>query len=85
MRKSLPVSIHSIATTPTTSSSPPPRTRSSTLWVTAFYARASERWRGVLVFYAKTLAAGLALFTLPAIVFAPDLLGGPELPGRGWG
>jgi hypothetical protein len=45
------------------------------LWVTTYYARASEGWRGVLPYLTKTLVAGVAIWTLPAVLFAPRLLG----------
>ncbi|MGH7336668.1 MAG: hypothetical protein ACREI7_03745, partial [Myxococcota bacterium] len=45
------------------------------LWITAYYARATRGWGGVLPFLARTFAAGAAVWTLPAIVFAPRWLG----------
>jgi tetratricopeptide (TPR) repeat protein len=45
------------------------------LWVTSYYARRSEGWRGQLPYYAKTLAAGAAPWTLPFVVFGPQALG----------
>lgn len=41
------------------------------LWITAYYARATERWDGMLRYYARILAAGTALWTIPALLFAP--------------
>jgi hypothetical protein len=40
------------------------------LWVTSYYARASQGWRSQWRYYAKIAAAGCAVWTLPAIVFA---------------
>jgi len=45
------------------------------LWVTSYYARATPRWRGGVRYGGKVLAAGIAIWTLPVILFAPDLLG----------
>src|SRR2546426_6049230 len=46
------------------------------LWITAYYARATRGWAGALPFLARTFAAGAAVWTLPAIAFAPRWLGG---------
>jgi len=51
------------------------------LWVTSYYARASPGWNGFGRYFAKTLAAGAAIWTIPAIVFAPGRLGDPEYAG----
>ena len=51
------------------------------LWVTTYYARASAHWSGYGRYFAKVFASGAALWTIPAIVFAPDLLGDPEYAG----
>jgi hypothetical protein len=45
------------------------------LWVTAYYARKSGQWTGALPYAGKTLAAGVALWTLPIVAFAPGRLG----------
>jgi hypothetical protein len=45
------------------------------LWITAYYARATRGWNGSLHFLARTFAAGAAVWTLPAIAFAPGWLG----------
>jgi hypothetical protein len=45
------------------------------LWITAYYARATRGWNGALPFLARTFAAGAAVWTLPAIAFAPRWLG----------
>lgn len=45
------------------------------LWITTYYAAASEPARGRLLYLGKTLLAGGLVFTLPALLFAPALLG----------
>ena len=53
------------------------------LWITSYtvrsqprsHAEAGSEWRGLPIYFGKTLVAGLALFTLPVVVFAPDALG----------
>jgi tetratricopeptide (TPR) repeat protein len=45
------------------------------LWITAYYARATRGWNGAMHFLARTFAAGAAVWTLPAIAFAPRWLG----------
>jgi hypothetical protein len=45
------------------------------LWVTAYYARQSGDWRGQLPNYLRVLAAGAAVWTLPALVFGPQAFG----------
>jgi hypothetical protein len=45
------------------------------LWVTTYYAAGSEPLRPRLAYLGKTLAAGGIIFTVPALVFAPGLLG----------
>jgi len=47
------------------------------LWVTTYYARAAgKRGSSTPLFLAKSLTAGLAIWTLPVLLFSPDLLGG---------
>jgi tetratricopeptide (TPR) repeat protein len=48
------------------------------LWVTAYYARASNDWRGLLPWLGKALAAGALVWTLPVALFAADPLGAPS-------
>ena len=48
------------------------------LWVTTYYARASSGWGGYGRYLGKTLAFGAAVWTLPAVLFAPDFLGRAE-------
>jgi hypothetical protein len=45
------------------------------LWVTTYYARGNDGWRGYTAFLGKTFLVGPALWTLPLIVFAPWALG----------
>jgi hypothetical protein len=45
------------------------------LWVTSYYARQSGHWPGYTSWYAKTLAAGSAVWMLPAILVGPLGLG----------
>ena len=45
------------------------------LWVTAYYARKSGEWSGALPYAGKIVAAGVALWTLPIVAFAPGRLG----------
>ncbi len=45
------------------------------LWITAYYAAASKRSKSRLGFYLKALAAGVSLWTVPTLIFAPGLLG----------
>jgi hypothetical protein len=45
------------------------------LWVTAYYARQSGDWHGQLPNYLRVLAAGAAVWTLPALLFGPQAFG----------
>ncbi len=45
------------------------------VWITSYYARAGGAWRGQAVYLLKAMLAGAALWTLPALVFMPELLG----------
>ncbi len=45
------------------------------LWITTYYAAASERAAGRLRYLGRTLLAGSAVWFLPALLFAPGLLG----------
>jgi hypothetical protein len=51
------------------------------LWITTYYARSADDWRGPLRYYAKALAAGTAIWTLPCLVLAPGLFGLPSFSG----
>ena len=48
------------------------------LWVTSYYARASANWTRGTSYYAKVSIAGIAIWTLPFLLFAPQLVGGPS-------
>ncbi len=50
------------------------------LWITTYYAAASEPASGRLRYLVKALAAGAAIWTVPALIFAPALLG--DVPYR---
>lgn len=41
------------------------------LWITTYYAKSSGPWRGGLRYYGAILVAGLAAWTVPALLFAP--------------
>ncbi|MBY0399522.1 hypothetical protein K2X89_04455 [Myxococcota bacterium] len=43
------------------------------LWITAYYARSSGPWHGGARYYASILTAGLAVWTIPALLFAPGV------------
>jgi hypothetical protein len=45
------------------------------LWITTYYAAASAGTRGRLHYLGRTLLAGSAVWFLPALLFAPGLLG----------
>ena len=45
------------------------------LWVTAYYARNTERWEGMAPYYGKVLLAGCGIWFLPWLFFAPGALG----------
>ena len=45
------------------------------LWVTSYYARAAPGWHGPARYAGKVLVAGITVWTLPVLLFSPDLLG----------
>jgi hypothetical protein len=45
------------------------------LWVTSYYARAEQGWSGYGRYLTKTAVAGIAIWTLPFALFAPDAFG----------
>jgi tetratricopeptide (TPR) repeat protein len=51
------------------------------LWVTTYYARGTRGWHGTARYLGKAAASGVAVWTLPAILFAPDWLGNAEYGG----
>ena len=45
------------------------------LWIATYYAAASESRKGQIVYLGKALLAGSAIWTVPVLIFAPNLLG----------
>ncbi len=45
------------------------------LWITSYYARVRPNWTGQFPYYIKALLAGTAIWTIPTLIFAPDVLG----------
>ena len=45
------------------------------LWITAYYGKASARWKGVVPYWGKTLLAGTAVWTFPVLLFGPIAMG----------
>ncbi len=45
------------------------------LWITSFYARSGPAWSGRTRYFVKAILAGAGIWALPAILFAPALLG----------
>lgn len=45
------------------------------LWITSYFAMASQRARCQLGFFARALAAGVGIWTIPSLLFAPGALG----------
>jgi hypothetical protein len=45
------------------------------LWVTSYYARSSARWQGAASYFGKVAVAGIAIWTVPVLLFGPDFLG----------
>ncbi|MBK7948332.1 MAG: hypothetical protein IPK00_06225 [Deltaproteobacteria bacterium] len=43
------------------------------LWITTYYARSSGPWHGQGRYYASILIAGLAVWTIPPLLFAPGV------------
>ncbi len=46
------------------------------LWITAYYAARERRATSHLRFFVRSVLAGMAIWTVPAALFAPGLLGG---------
>jgi hypothetical protein len=44
-------------------------------WVTSYYARSAPGYRGLAPYLLRALLAGTAIWTVPALLFAPGLLG----------
>ncbi len=51
------------------------------LWITSYYARASRGWHGYPNYFGKVLLAGVAIWTLPAILGSSTSFRHIELPG----
>jgi len=51
------------------------------LWITTYYARAAQRWRGSIDYLGRTFVAGVAIWTLPIFLFSPDVVGGSSFDG----
>jgi tetratricopeptide (TPR) repeat protein len=51
------------------------------LWVTTYFAERAEHPTRRVPFYAKTILAGAAVFAVPALIFAPDIMGRYSLDG----
>ncbi|MGH0037181.1 MAG: tetratricopeptide repeat protein [Myxococcota bacterium] len=45
------------------------------LWITSYYARAEGDWSGIGPYFLKAMLAGAAIWTIPALIFAPSALG----------
>ena len=45
------------------------------LWVTSYYARSSARWQGAASYFGKVAVAGIAIWTVPVLLFGPDFFG----------
>jgi hypothetical protein len=45
------------------------------LWITAYYARADQRWRGYGRYFTKVFVFGNAVWAAPVVLLGPDLLG----------
>lgn len=45
------------------------------LWITTYFAAASESRKGQTVYLGKAVLAGISIWTVPTLLFAPDLLG----------
>jgi len=48
------------------------------LWITAYYARADQRWGGYGRYFTKVFVFGNAVWAAPVVLLGPDLLGRPD-------
>jgi tetratricopeptide (TPR) repeat protein len=48
------------------------------LWITAYYARTDQRWRGYASYFTKVFIFGNAVWAAPVIAFGPETLGRPD-------
>ena len=51
------------------------------LWITSYYARRDERWRGFSSYLTKAFVFGNAVWATPLVLFGPDTLGRPDYGG----
>jgi hypothetical protein len=47
------------------------------MWIASYFARQSPGWKGYSHYFGKTIAAGVAVWVLPVIFFAPDIYSSP--------
>ena len=52
------------------------------LWITTYYARAGGQWHGYANYWAKAVAAGLAIWTLPVVLVASVRIARTPRSGR---
>jgi cytochrome c-type biogenesis protein CcmH/NrfG len=45
------------------------------VWITSYYAKVGSTWTGYFRYFAKAMLAGALIWTLPGVLFAPQLLG----------
>jgi hypothetical protein len=45
------------------------------MWIASYFARESAGWKGYSHYFGKTIAAGMAVWVLPVVFFAPDITG----------
>ena len=48
------------------------------LWITSYYAKRSGKWNGLSRYYTKVSVSGIALWTLPVVLFSTSFMGGPS-------
>jgi tetratricopeptide (TPR) repeat protein len=45
------------------------------MWIGSYFARESAGWKGYSNYFAKAISAGVAVWVLPVMLFAPDITG----------
>jgi hypothetical protein len=45
------------------------------MWIASYFARESAGWKGYSHYFGKAIAAGMAVWVLPVMLFAPDITG----------
>jgi Tfp pilus assembly protein PilF len=45
------------------------------MWIASYFARESPGWKGYSRYFGKTIAAGMAVWVLPVVVFGPHITG----------